>query len=423
MKVPVLDTNKNILAPTTPRRAKILLREGKAAVFRRFPFTIILKKAVEDIVLPDLRLKIDPGSKTTGLAVIDQSTGDVVFAGELVHHGQAIKNSLDSRRALRRGRRSRKTRYRQPRFSNRTRTEKKLAPSLEHRILTTSTWVKRLCHFYPVSGLALELVKFDTQLMEKPDMNGIEYQRGTLYGFEVWEFLLEKWGRKCAYCKKEGVPLEKEHIIPRSRGGSDRASNLAPSCKPCNQKKGALTAKEFGHPEVERFAKLPLKDAAAMNSTRWALLEKLKSFGCDVETGSGGLTKFNRTERRLPKAHWIDAACVGRSTPEKINISIPSILLIKSMGHGSRQMCQTDKHGFPGPHRTRNKTWAGFQTGDIVVAEIPKGKFAGKHFGRVTIRQCPKFQLNRFDVHPKYLRKVHRADGYGYAFTKPPTAG
>lgn len=89
-----------------------------------------------------------------------------------------------------------------------------------------------------------------------------------------------------------------------------------------------------------------LKDAAAVNSTRWALFERLKAFGLPLETGSGGLTKYNRTVRGLPKAHWIDAACVGHSTPEIIITDGVVPLEIKATGHNSRQMCRMDKYGF-----------------------------------------------------------------------------
>jgi 5-methylcytosine-specific restriction endonuclease McrA len=84
----------------------------------------------------------------------------------------------------------------------------------------------------------MELVKFDTQLMENPDISGIEYQQGELAGYEVREYLLEKWGRKCAYCSETDLPLQIEHIIPRSRGGSDRVSNLTLACEGCNRLKG-----------------------------------------------------------------------------------------------------------------------------------------------------------------------------------------
>src|SRR5262249_13485699 len=116
LKVAVLDTTRKPLAPTTPRRARLLLKKGKAAVFRRFPFTIILKREIENPTILDLRLKIDPGSKISGVAILDQNTGEIVFAAEITHRGSAIKSSLDSRRSLRRSRRNRKTRYRPPRF-------------------------------------------------------------------------------------------------------------------------------------------------------------------------------------------------------------------------------------------------------------------------------------------------------------------
>jgi 5-methylcytosine-specific restriction endonuclease McrA len=376
--------------------------------------------------LPDLKLKIDPGSKTTGMAIINQTTGDVIFAAEITHRGQAIKASLDSRRASRRNRRSRKTRYRQSRFLNRTRPIGWLPPSLVSRIANVETWVRRLSKAYPIAGLAMELVKFDMQLMENSDIQGVEYQQGALAGFEVKEYLLLKFNHKCIYARA-GSPcneyLEIEHIHPRSRGGSNRISNLTIACQKHNQEKGSKTAAEYGFPQVQSQVKRPLKDAAAVNVTRWALLNALKFQGFEVETGSGGLTKFNRIQRGLEKEHWIDAACVGASTPVTINIDGVSPLRIKATGHGNRQMCHTDKFGFPIRHRTRNKNFLGFQTGDIAIANVPNGKAAGRHVGRVTIRQRPSFTLNGLYIHPKYLKKVHRSDGYSYSLPMAAKAG
>jgi hypothetical protein len=123
MRIAVLDTTKKTLAPTTPRRARLLLKSGKAAVLKRYPFTIVLKREVENPILPDLKLKFDPGSKTTGVAIVNQESGEVLFAAEIEHRGQAIKSGLDARRALRHSRRARKTRYRKPRFDNRRRPD------------------------------------------------------------------------------------------------------------------------------------------------------------------------------------------------------------------------------------------------------------------------------------------------------------
>src|SRR5215471_17672941 len=98
--------------------------------------------------------------------------------------------------------------------------------------------------------------------MQDAEVSGVAYQQGELAGYEVREYVLEKFDRRCAYCHEEGIPLEVEHIIPKSRGGSDRVSNLTLACRPCNQRKGNQTAAEFGHPEVQAQAKAPLKDAA-----------------------------------------------------------------------------------------------------------------------------------------------------------------
>jgi len=127
-------------------------------------------------------------------------------------------------------------------------------------------------------------------------------------------------------------PLKIEHINPRSRGGGNRVSNPTIACHKCNQEKGHQTAAEYGHPEVQAKAKLPLKDAPAVNATRWALFHRLEATGLPVETGSGGLTKFNRTKRELPKTHWLDAACVGKSTPLILSVDRVKPLLIAAKG-------------------------------------------------------------------------------------------
>src|SRR5947208_2726888 len=206
-----VDTNLQPLSPVHPGRARILLTSGKAAVLKRYPFTIVLKGNIEPPATTSLRLKLDPGSKTTGIALLDEQSGHVVFAAELEHRGHAIKEKLDSRRGVRHSRRRRHTRYRQPRFSNRRRGKGWLPPSLQSRICNVTTWVERLRKLCPVKAISMELVKFDLQQMENPEIQGIEYQQGTLFGYELREYLLEKWGRKCTYCGKSNVPLQIEH--------------------------------------------------------------------------------------------------------------------------------------------------------------------------------------------------------------------
>jgi hypothetical protein len=160
----------------------------------------------------------------------------------------------------------------------------------------------------------VETARFDTQALQTPEISGVQYQQGTLFGYELREYLLEKWNRVCAYCGAQDTPLEVEHIVPRSRGGS----NLTLACVPCNQRKGPQTAAEFGYPEIQ--AKLPLKDAAAISAIRCAIGEALRAFGLPVSFWTGGHTKFNRTQQSYPKDHWINAACVG-TTGESVSLN------------------------------------------------------------------------------------------------------
>jgi len=220
----VLDTTGRALNPVHPGRARLLLKQGKAAVYRRYPFTLILKRAVEKPALERLRVKIDPGSQTTGLALVNDASGEVVWAAELTHRGKHITRGLQNRRAVRRSRRQRKTRYRQPHFGNRRKKKGTLPPSLESRVCNVVTWVRRLLRLCPVAAISQELVKFDLQRMEQPDISGVEYQQGTLFGYEAREYVLLKWQHQCAYCDAGGVPLELDHVHPRSRCGSIRVS-------------------------------------------------------------------------------------------------------------------------------------------------------------------------------------------------------
>jgi len=414
----VLDTNKQPLDPIHPAEARKILRGGQAAIFRTYPFTIILK-FVETQELELLRVKVDPGSKTTGIAVVTDATGRVVWAANLHHRGQRIKDALESRRAIRRSRRNRKTRYRQVRFLNRTRPKGWIAPSLQSRVDNIVTWVNRLGMVSNVTNISMELVKFDMQQMDHPEISGVEYQQGELAGYEVREYLLEKFGRRCAYCQIEHVPLQIEHIVPRARGGSNRVSNLTIACEPCNIKKGTRTAEEFGHPDVQKQARQPLKDAATVNSTRWKLYEALQEAGMPVEVESGGRTKFNRRRCGLPKDHWIDAACVGASTSNWLSIGKIVPLVITATGHGSRQMCRMDTYGFPRTSAKGSKKVFGFQTGDMVRAVVTSGLKAGTYVGKVAVRTTGSFNITTTTgtvqgIGYRYCRMIHHADGYAY---------
>ncbi len=435
----VLDKHKKPLMPCTEKRAGQLLERGRAVVHKVFPFTIRLKdRAAEESGLQPLRLKLDPGAKVTGFAVLRED--EAVFLGE-IRHKPGIKDKLDTRRALRRSRRSRKKRYRKPGYNN-NREEGWLPPSLEARVDQTMSAVAKLLGLLPITAISTEHVKFDTQLMQNPEISGLEYQQGELYGYEVKEYLLEKWGRKCAYCHAEGVPLEVEHIVPRNPKhgpkGTNRVSNLTLSCEKCNDDKGNKQPEEWleelkrsnkpqdqlrakNLEEVMAKRKQPLVAAALMNATRWRLYEKLKETGLPVECGTGARTKYNRIKIGLPKTHYFDACCVGESTLETVIIGQEYVQVWSGVGRGSRKMCNTDKYGFPVSHRARQKMYFGFTTGDLVVAEVPKGKYTGRWVGRVAVRSSGYFDLKDGTgrrvcqgISHKYIRLLQRMDGWQY---------
>ncbi|NEP23398.1 RNA-guided endonuclease IscB [Moorena sp. SIO3I6] len=421
MRVFVLNKKGQPLDPCKPARAIILLSTGKAKVYRRYPFTIILTEEIKEPVTHEHQLKIDPGAKTSGLAIVQGQR--VIWGAELTHRGFKIREALTSRRQLRSSRRNRKTRYRKPRFLNRTRPKGWLAPSLMSRVKNILTWVKKLIRLCPVIGISQELVRFDTQKLQNPEISGVEYQQGTLYGYELREYLLEKWNRKCAYCGTTGTQLEIEHIKPKSKGGSDRVSNLAIACHPCNQAKSSqdielfLSKKPSILKRILNQAKRPLADAASVNVTRWKLYHNLKSTGLPVEVSSGGLTKFNRCRQNLPKTHWLDAANVGKV--ETLIVEVTHPLLIAAKGHGTRQLCRTNKYGFPIRHCSRTKIHRGFQTGDIVRAVVTKGKKVGTYVGRVATRKSGYFNISTKSglvqgISHKYCKFIHRKDGYAY---------
>lgn len=442
MAVFVLDRRKRPLMPCSEKRARQLLARGRAVVHRIRPFSIRLKdRQLADSVLQPLHIKIDPGSKVTGLALVRESekapsSMAALNLFELMHRGFQIKQALEQRRAFRRRRRN-QLRYRPARFDHRTKPKGWLAPSLQHRVDTTVAWANRLIQLAPITGISQELVRFDTQALENPEISGVEYQQGTLLGYEVREYLLEKWGRECAYCGKQNTLLEVEHIHPKSKGGSNRVSNLTLACNDCNQDKGNLPIEVFFQQDkglkrrlkknglsadkqldrVLKQYKKPLSDAAAMNATRWVLFNALTEIGLPVQTGTGGQTKFNRGQLGIPKTHALDAVCVG--TLDSLTGWQRPTLTIKATGRGSYQRTRLDRFGFPRGYLMRQKSVQGFQTGDLVKAEVPTGKKTGTHTGRVAIRKTGNFNIQTLEqiiqgISWKYCRIIQRGDGYGY---------
>jgi len=446
----VVDQHGQPLMPCLSSRAKKLRDQKRARIYSMQPFTIqILDRSVNSSVLQESELKLDPGSKTTGMALCVK--GDirgwfVAMAIHIEHRSHHIRDALISRSQIRRSRRNRKTRYRPPRFKNRSRKARTaqgynvwFPPSLVSRIENIVNLVIKFGKYFPVTQIAGEFNKFDTHKMHNPEVNGIEYQRGTLYGVEVREYLLQKYQYTCVYCQKcafqnnksTGLKLEIDHVVPRSKGGSDQVNNLVLACHSCNQNKGNQSLQEFlkRKPSVlkriqESLGKpLNLQDAAQMNTMRKELYQVLKKrTGLPVKTYTASQTKFNRVQQKHHKDHWIDAACVGESG-NQVNIQhISHIIVWKAVGRGNRQMCLMDRYGFP---RTKAKTvkryitsmGQGFQTGDIVRLKQPSGKYQGTHIGTVSIRARGQLDITtqngrKITSHWKNFRIISRLNGY-----------
>lgn len=310
----VVDMSGKPLMPTTPFNAHKLLKSNKAKVIKRQPFIIQLFSQCSSIKNNNLILGIDPGYENLGFSVVNSK--NELICGEIKLR-MDMPELLENRSMYRRGKRNR-LRYRPSRFLNRNIKEGWLAPSIRHKVNTTKNFIKNLMSYLPITQIIIETAKFDTQKMVSPEISGIEYQQGELQGYEVREYLLEKWKRTCAYCGKSNIPLEIEHIIPKSRGGTNKVSNLTLACRDCNQKKGNKTAREFGYPNIQKEANKSLKSAAFMNIVRKILVMELKNeFVIPINTTYGYITKQKRIKYNIEKTHYNDAFVIAGGNNQK----------------------------------------------------------------------------------------------------------
>lgn len=349
------------------------LRKDLARVVSREPLTIRLRFETTEYTQP-ATVGIDTGSQTVGIAAV--TNGEVVLQAE-VHLRTDIKGKLDQRRQYRRTRRSRKTRYRPARFAHRCRPEDWLAPSLQSKAQATVKAVRWVTTLLPVHQVKVEVGSFDTQKMQNPEITGVTYQQGVLYGYLVREYVLTKWKRQCSYCRRTGVPLQLEHIVPKARGGSDRVSNLALACEPCNREKGTQTAAEFGYPQVQAQAKSPLKDAAHVSSIKTRVIHDLQAiFGeKQVCLAYGYETKYKRIQMLgLPKSHANDAVAIACEIGEVVK-PLEAVHHLRCLARGQYQR-------FNGTH-SEHKCWAprkvrGFKLYELVKAKGQVGYIAGR---------------------------------------------
>jgi 5-methylcytosine-specific restriction endonuclease McrA len=509
----VIDKRGKPLSPCSEKRARQLLEKKRAVVHKTKPFCIRMKdRYVEESVVNYSELRIDPGSKVSGVAAVTEKNF-VILLSEIIHKTN-ISEKLSDRSSLRKSRRNRKTGYRQPRWNNRksnlkpcrlcgNNTPKRiklknnkivklpkrdivcrpclakvqgdrkklvghyiepiLSPSLRARVDQTIHVVSKLSKLLPINSIATEHVKFDTQLMTNPDLEGTDYQQGELYGYEVKEYLLERWSHTCAYCRvKVGVAssiskkaiyknlsnesiLEVEHVYPRNpltgkKRGSNSIKNLVIACNTCNKEKNnkdpydwleelKKSKKKINKQRAINLEKvlkgyngIDLRDAAVMNATRWHLYHRfLKDFSnIPVRVATGAQTKFNRISQKLPKEHYYDASCVAKNDEHPLLFQTNYVQKFIAMGRGKRKMANTDKYGFPISHRSNQKMKYGFITGDFVKITKDKGKYKGNHTVRITTRSNGRFytylvgRSDRFEFSYKECSLLQRGDGWDY---------
>ncbi|MEU0164969.1 RNA-guided endonuclease IscB [Streptomyces iakyrus] len=445
-RVLVLARGGQPLMPCHPARARALLRKGRAVVVRQAPFVIRLKDRTRDAsAVEGVQLRIDPGSKGTGLVLTDEKKelGDhgalvTVRRGlvsvRLEHRGDQIRAGMRQRAGYRRRRRKANLRYRAARAHNRARRTGWLPPSVRHRVDTTFSMAGRLCRQAPVAEIHVERVAFDTHSLSVGRfLQGIEHQRGPLAGTTVRGHVRARWGGTCAYCGAFAVPLNVEHLRPRSRGGSHRIANLVLACAPCNRAKGSKPARAFLADRADRLAvilpqlRAPLDDAATMNATRWQLTDAMSALGKPVHAWAGGLTAANRLAMGLAKTHTMDALCVGpldHASGDRIVRYPAHVLTARATGRGSYARTTPDSHGFPRLLRTRAKQHFGYITGDLVRAVVPRGTWSGTWTGRVSVRARGQHSVTtpvgRINVSHRYLRLLQRGDGYQWGIRPEP---
>lgn len=423
MAVFVLGSDNKPLMPCSEKRARLLLDRKRARIIKYKPFTIqLVDRNSDNSELQYQEIKIDPGSKVTGFC-ISRTLGAVVnvqWLMELFHRGDEIRRKMMARAASRKKRRSLKTRYRPKRFLNRPWKLDWLPPSLDHRYKTIMSWVIKIIKITPIKGIVMENVKFDTNKMQNPEISGLEYQHGTLFQYDVREYLLEKFNRTCVYCDTTNAFFEIDHVIPRVHGGSNRISNLVLSCHSCNQKKGNKSLEEFLINDKIRISRIKqnlknsLKDVAAVSTCRNKLVRGLNRLGILTSYFPGSLTKFNRSNLRLPKTHAIDAACVG--IVNKINNALAITLGVVCTGRGRYMRTRVNKFGNPICYYPRIKRLFGFTTGDI-VSFIMKDGTKTKPV-RVIVYSSGSFAFKINDLFKyrsyKFAKLLQKSDGYMY---------
>jgi hypothetical protein len=369
MNVYVKNKNGKPLMPCKPAKARKLIRDGKAKIVNRCPFTIQLEWDCEENV-QEVTIGIDKGSHLTGFSCV--ANGKILMSGE-VHHRTDIKDKMDARRANRRNRRTRKW-YRPKRFLNRASSKRsgRLPPSIKANVEEVIRVVRKIP--LPISHIVVEDVMVDIARLNNPDLHGTDYQESNRLSENLRIATLMRDGYQCTQCGKKNTRLDAHHIIFREDGGKDTISNLLTFCPMCHRKvhQGKLSL------DVEGVSGFEDRIAQRTMQGKTYLYEKLSQIA-KLKKVFGYQTSEYRKALDLPKTHFLDALCVATLETGEVIPLIASqsrnenFYLIKFRPRQTRRQF----HDLPrkGVGRVRyqvKKELEGFRKGDIVRV---KGKW------------------------------------------------
>ncbi len=337
-------TGQPIMPTENYAKVRLLLKSRKATVVRRTPFTIRLTGTSKTFV-QEITLGVDAGSKHIGLSATKSKK--VLLEADVELRTDIVDN-ISTRRELRRGRRFRKTRYRKPRFDNRSRKDGWLALSVQQKVDCHLTVVRKVHEILPISKIVAEVASFDIQKIKNPDISGKEYQEGEQLDFwNVREYVLFRDGHECQCChgKSKDKILNVHHIESRKTGGN-APNNLITLCETCHQSyhQGKISLPKRIHRGMS------FRDAAFMGIMRWAFYNELKEEYRDVRLTYGYITKNTRIRNDLPKTHYVDARCISGNP---LAVTTKEVFFLKKVRCHNRQIhkCKVLKGGI----RKRNQ--------------------------------------------------------------------
>ncbi len=403
MYVYVISKSGKPLMPTKKLgKVRHLLKDGRAKVVQRTPFTIQLTYDSKEFT-QNVTLGVDAGSKTIGLSATTDE--DEIYASNVILRNDIVK-LLSDRRALRTSRRNRKRRYRPARFDNRVKSKKKgwLAPSVQNKINTHINVIRDILKILPITKIIIEIAQFDIQKIKNPDISGTEYQQGEQLDFwNVREYVLWRDNHECQHCHgKSKDPVLNVHHIESRRTGGNSPSNLITLCETCH------IAHHKGKIKLNIKRGSSYRDATFMNIIRKAVVEEVKKVFSNTYVTYGYITKNVRINNDLPKEHFVDARCISgnpKTRPlgyyilqKKVRCHNRQIHKLTICKGGKRKLNQSPKYVY------------GYQLFDEV--KLPDGR-RGFIFGRRTsgyfdVRKLNGEKLSDCINHKKLIEKTKR---------------